>query len=193
MKRNMLVVSLGLGVLLTAFQNCSPASFGTNSASSSSKATQTLVPLSDGDTDTTAGVPDSNSGTTSTPPATTPPNTLPPTVGNGNGNSNNNTTTTLTTPPPVPPTAGQTSDSDEDYVACILNSHGKSLKLGLLTEKLGGVYSVAESVCVTSHECLGDIANAFSVEGAYDRGYCDNNPNVKRLTDDQVKALLGVQ
>lgn len=79
---------------------------------------------------------------------------------------------------------------DVEYVACIITDHGNSLKLGLMTTGLGGVNSVAESVCVTRSECLGDIASSFNVRGAYERGYCEHNPNVRRLTDDEVKALL---
>jgi hypothetical protein len=85
------------------------------------------------------------------------------------------------------------ADTDDEYVACILVEHGKSLKLGLVTTTtMGGVNSVAESVCVTKVECLGDVAKAFNVLGAYERGYCEHNPNVKRLTDAQVKNLLGI-
>ena len=68
---------------------------------------------------------------------------------------------------------------------------GKSLKLGLLTTGgLAGVNAVAESVCVTRGECLGAIAQHFDVQGAYERGYCEHNPNVTRLTDAQVATLL---
>jgi hypothetical protein len=99
------------------------------------------------------------------------------------------------------PTAGDTvtateapvdapAAADGDFVACILVDHGKSLKLGLLAEKLDGVNSVAESICITKAECMGEVAIAFKVEGAYDRGYCEHNPHVQRLTDAQVHALL---
>lgn len=100
--------------------------------------------------------------------------------------------------PPAPPTPGnslisETPDPEAGmYVACILVEHGKSSKLGMVTTGLGGVHSVAESVCITKAECLGDVANAFHVQGSYVRGYCEHNPHVKRLTDGRVKELLGL-
>jgi hypothetical protein len=84
------------------------------------------------------------------------------------------------------------TDKDSDYVACILTDTGLSEKLGLVNGKLAGLNAVSTSVCVTKAECLGDVAKAFNVQGAYERGYCDNNPNVTDLTDAQVKTLLGL-
>jgi len=89
------------------------------------------------------------------------------------------------------PTTSPTSD-DSDYVACILDGPGDSVKLGLVSTKLDGVNAVAQSVCVTRAECLGDIAKTFHVKAAEDRGYCGNNPNVALLTDAEVKTLLGL-
>lgn len=79
---------------------------------------------------------------------------------------------------------------DEDYVACILVDHGKSLKLGIVDDQGGGVHSVAQSICVPKSTCLGEVAKHFQVEGAYDRGYCDHNPHVRRVTDSECKTLL---
>lgn len=95
---------------------------------------------------------------------------------------------------PADPHQGSPLGSEDgDYVACILVDHGKSLKLGLLTEDLVGVNSVAESVCITRKECLGPVTKQFKVEGACDRGYCAHNPNVTRLADDEIDKILSKQ
>ena len=82
------------------------------------------------------------------------------------------------------------SSDDDDLVACILVDHGKSLKLGFVADKLEGVNAVAESVCISRHACLDIVSKAFPVEGAYERGYCEHNPNVLRLKDAEVEALI---
>jgi hypothetical protein len=82
------------------------------------------------------------------------------------------------------------SCGDKEFVACILEDHGKSLKLGIVSQDADGVHAVAESVCVTRKACLTQVAQAFAVEGAYKRGYCDHNPHVRRLSDQEVKDLL---
>lgn len=93
-----------------------------------------------------------------------------------------------TSPHEVPPPVEVSGD--QGLVACILKEHGKSLKLGLIEEKLGGVHSVAKSVCVTRHGCLELVSAKFSVLGAYDRGYCGHNPNVVVLSDKELSDLL---
>lgn len=80
--------------------------------------------------------------------------------------------------------------ASNDYVVCILVDHGKSLKLGLISDNGGGVHAVAQSICIPKATCLHEVPKYFAVEGAYDRGYCDHNPHVQRLTDAEVKALL---
>jgi hypothetical protein len=81
-------------------------------------------------------------------------------------------------------------ESQQGLVACILNRSGKSLKLGYVESSLSGVTSVAQSVCISPAACLNIVSQAFQVEGVYDRGYCDHNPNVKRLTDAEVQSLV---
>jgi hypothetical protein len=85
------------------------------------------------------------------------------------------------------------TDPSSMLVACILPGPGKSVKLGLMNGSLAGVNGVSSSVCISKGECLGDVAKAFGVSAAYDRGYCNRNPNVQSLSDAQVKQLLGVQ
>lgn len=90
------------------------------------------------------------------------------------------------TPCPSPGHGGGSDNGGGNYVACIIVDHGKSLKLGLQT----GVHGVSRSICITQRECLGNVTKYFNVEGAYDRGYCNHNPNVPRLTDAEVDKML---
>ncbi|MGE3760011.1 MAG: hypothetical protein AB7H97_19745 [Pseudobdellovibrionaceae bacterium] len=94
---------------------------------------------------------------------------------------------------------GKQCDRDKDidkengeFVACILDGPGKSIKLGIMSDKLDGVNSVAESVCVTENACLNLVSASFKVKGVEDRGYCKHNHNVRRLSDAEVKTLLGI-
>lgn len=98
-------------------------------------------------------------------------------------------------PPSTPPGSsdnpnGEGGPDTDQYLACILNGPGKSLKLGMVESSLDGVNAVARAVCVSEQACLGPIAEVFPVKGAYKRGYCNHNRNVQRLTDAQVDALL---
>lgn len=77
-----------------------------------------------------------------------------------------------------------------EYVACILDGPGKSLKLGIVSQSLDGVNAAASVVCVTEKACLGPVAEVFKVKGAYERGYCEHHQNARRLSDDEVKSLL---
>ena len=86
--------------------------------------------------------------------------------------------------------AMDSSDSSTDFVACILKDHGKSLKLAVTEDKLGGVHAVSKSACVSRHGCLDLVPAKFEVVGAYDRGYCSHNPNVIHLSDAELAALL---
>lgn len=79
---------------------------------------------------------------------------------------------------------------ESDLVACILVDHGKSLKLGLIEGELAGGNSVAQSVCISRTACLDKVSEKFEVLGAYSRGYCKNNPNVVRLSDEEIDELL---
>ena len=49
---------------------------------------------------------------------------------------------------------------------------------------------VGEITLTVAPDRIREVAAAFNVEGAYDRGYCDHNPNVTRLTDTEVHKLL---
>lgn len=81
-------------------------------------------------------------------------------------------------------------ESQSGLVACILNRSGKSLKLGYVGMSLSGVMSVAQSVCISPDACLNIVSQKFQVEGVYDRGYCNHNPNVTRLSDAEIQALV---
>lgn len=104
----------------------------------------------------------------------------------------------VTEPVPAPeptPRAGRGNSphgfqEGTELVACILVDHGKSLKLGLIESELAGGTSVARSVCISRTACLDKVSEKFEVLGAYSRGYCKNNPNVVRLTDEEIDELL---
>lgn len=191
MKRGLVISTLALGGILFSFQNCSQkVGFGSNAEQSTPL--QSLV-ATDGSSSATSTTPPSEeqgqiaqvTHETSQPeiepkkcnhPEVTRAEQSEASAGSSEGSSASE--------------ESSGSEQNGDYVACILVDHGKSLKLGLLTEELGGVHAVSESVCITRTECLGAVAKAFEVEGAYDRGYCKHNPHVKRLTNAQVDALL---
>lgn len=164
-----LILSVGATALLMAgFQNCTQTNFSSSadSAQAKSQSSEFLTPMEDEDADTNGDSVDDQI-------------VQGPQLGNQNA--------------PRPPVAHEGRDdsktSDHDFVACILVDHGKSLKLGLIGTDAGGVHSVAESVCVTRSACLGEVAKHFQVEGAYERGYCEHNPHVRRLSDSEVKEL----
>lgn len=107
----------------------------------------------------------------------------------------------------IPPSRGNDDDSDDsdsssddsasyeaeeelDLVACILDGPGKSVKLGLSDDSLGGVNAVSKSVCISVKACTEIVPQLFSVKGPEKRGYCAHNPNVVRLTDAEVQALI---
>lgn len=180
MKRT-IAVSIMVGGLLVFFQNCgSTVAFSNKSGSIDEKSSASLVPLAIEDDEqdmASAGSSSESSGTISQPaPAPAP-------APGDNGKKNDYA-------------VNESEDEDEDdagagdLVACILVDHGKSLKLGLIEQKFGGVNAVAQSVCLSRKACLEKVSKKFNVQGAYDRGYCAHNPNVVRLTDAQVDELL---
>jgi len=182
-----LSIIVGMGVMIVSFQNCSKASFGSGDGSFAK--TNVLVPV-DGASDpdggpVVAGSDNHNSNSNS----------------NSNGNEQQMEHHENSNHESAEHTDSESSDhqctkeytekDSGDYVACILDGPGKSVKLGIMSEKLGGVNSVAQSVCVTKKACLDLVPAVFKVKGVEERGYCKGNPNVRRLTDAQVKTLLG--
>ena len=183
MKFRHIVCVLGGGVLILGFQNCAKTSFGSanggdvtalNSVSGDGTGT--------GTGDVTGNLTQDGNICTQNSESNTEGTSAKSSSSSSMGHSCTN--------------MGQNDcdgDKDTDLVACILVDSGKSLKLGLVGGALAGVDSVASSVCISKSECLGNVAKAFSVQGAYERGYCDGNPNVTRLTDAQVNTLLGIK
>jgi hypothetical protein len=202
-KIGMLVAATG--AIVFGFQNCSRTSFGSADGTSSQEKSSLVAMANEPSTpnDANADLQQPGTGTSDDPTldasgnpiAETPqlptelpvgvPTVTPPPVQHGNGHGNDASTDVS-----VPPGQAKKGAADDEYIACILVDHGKSLKLGLITEQLGGVHSVAQSICITKSECLVQVATAFQVEGAYKRGYCAHNPHVRRLTNAQVDALL---
>lgn len=167
-----LSIIVSLGVMIVSFQNCSKASFS-SSGGTLAKASDVLVPV-DGDPD-------------SAPPS--PPKDNHGQSGNQNNQAGNHQCDHSDA---EAGTDKEDANNKSDLVACILDGPGKSIKLGIMSNKLDGVNSVAKSVCVTEHACLDLVSTAFKVKGVEDRGYCKNNPNVVRLSDAEVKGLLGL-
>jgi hypothetical protein len=205
------IAILGLSFLLAGFQNCSQVGF---SKSGDGKVMQSLVPVDGGDgSGSGAGTgTTSNDGGSGTVGSGTPSGGDSPgggTVGSGTtsggpsggdspgGGTVGSGTTSGGGPGGGPGSSGGSSCANdnvsadcEEYVACILDGPGKSVKLGMISSDLQGVHAVAEAVCVTVHECVGPIAKYFHVQGPYERGWCGHNPHVPELTDSQVDALL---
>lgn len=157
-------IIVGMGLMIVSFQNCSKTSFGTNDGALSKSST--LAPVDD--------TSDPDAGIDSTPP-----------VDNENVDNENEEAEHQCS-------HEYTKHNSGEFVACILDGPGKSMKLGLISEKLDGVNSVAQSVCVTRKACLDLVPAVFKVKGIETRGYCNHNPNVLRLTDTEVKTLLGI-
>ena len=187
-----IAVSLSLAGLLLLFQNCGEVRFS-ETVSSQGSAKLTGLSLEDDEQDMASGqveqpgAPDNPGKKNDDPPPVAGPSPAPapaptPAPG-GDGVAGGDSADDH-------PIEGETPDEDSGLVACILKQHGKSLKLGLIEAELGGVNSVARSVCISRSGCLVLVAAKFEVEGAYDRGYCRGNPNVVRLTDAQLKELL---
>lgn len=163
-----------LFITLIAFQNCAKTNFTDSSPGSLDKASLTPMDLGPGE-ENMANVDDPSGDAEGSINQNSDPSHV-----HGNPNKDN----------PSAPAESESSDSPSGLVACILIDHGKSLKLGLIQDKLDGVNSVAQSVCISRSACLIDVNKVFPVEGAYDRGYCAHNPNVVRLTDAELAALL---
>jgi len=160
------MIAIGLFMVLVGFQNCAETKFG-GTASGSEKGQLVDMNLDQDDI-----IPDNPQ----TPPNPPPDDKKPPKE-----------------PPTNPETPVYTDDDDDngdDLVACILVKHGKSVKLGYVQDSLEGVNSVAQSVCISRAACLEIVPSLFEVEGAYERGYCKGNPNVKRLSDQEVQDLV---
>jgi len=190
------------GALITAFQNCS-SKVGF-SAQSSSGTMQSLVPLNPTDGGSPTPSPTPTPGPEPSPlPAPSP---QPPVVSNPAPSPTPAPapapSPTPDNPPPVcehgsscdhPCQHDQGNDGD-GLVGCILlEGHGQSLKLGLLTSKLNGVDSRAESVCIPADVCLNQVAAAFKVPTEVapgSQGFCNGNPNIVHLTAAQVQNLL---
>jgi len=79
---------------------------------------------------------------------------------------------------------------DEDRVSCILDGMGKYLKLSLVEEGLRGDSAVSRDICVTRRACLHEVSKHFQVKGAVRRGYCHGNPNVRFVSDAELRRLL---
>ena len=172
---------VGLTVLLGGFQNCAETTFSSTNPDVSLKSSSALAAI---DMDPADVDQNDNAGGSVSQPG-------------DNGKKDEN-------PAPPPPPGGATDDSashdddsddsssqdDDGLVACILVDHGKSLKLGLVSESLDGVNAVSQSVCISVKACTEIVPQLFEVEGPYERGYCKGNPNVKRLTDAEVQALV---
>lgn len=83
-----------------------------------------------------------------------------------------------------------TDDGDRSYI-CILQGPGKSVKVGIVSDLLGGSNSASASVCMSKHACLDLMSQKFSVKGAEKRGYCPaKNKNAVDMSDAEIKAKL---
>ena len=81
-------------------------------------------------------------------------------------------------------------DADHSYV-CILQGPGKSVKVGIVSDLLGGGSSAAASVCMSKRACLELMSQKFPVKAAEKRGYCPaKNPNAVNMSDAEIKAKL---
>lgn len=81
-------------------------------------------------------------------------------------------------------------DADHSYV-CILQGPGKSVKVGIVSDLLGGGSSAAASVCMSKRACLELMSQKFAVKAAEKRGYCPaKNPNAVNMSDAEIKAKL---
>lgn len=208
---------IGFAIVLGGFQNCSQVGFA-NSPGNGAASQQSLTALPDGpgtgmgttstpntgigtisNTQPTVGTGTSSNGTVGTGTMSNG------TVGTGTVSNNEPMVGTGTTSNPsnnplcanIPAVMGNGNSHHymnvnvcNEYVACILDAPGDSLKLGLITQQLGGVNAVAQSICITAGECLGPVTKYFKVKEADFRGYCGHNPNVLELDNMQVDKLL---
>jgi hypothetical protein len=215
MKTNLRIISgiLFGGVLVTGFQNCTSK---VDFSSSDGKVLQSLVATQEypGDQPPQPGpqpqpAPQPNPDPSNPPVVDNPPPNNPPPVDNAPP-TDGNPPPVVDNPPPVdnppgdehppkgpknPPPVSEESGGG-DLVGCILlEGHGQSLKVGLLTQNLEGVESRVDSVCMPASSCLGEVANAFKVPTEVapgSQGFCHGNPNVQHLTAAQVHSLLPV-
>ncbi|MBK7890757.1 MAG: hypothetical protein IPJ84_07895 [Bdellovibrionales bacterium] len=100
----------------------------------------------------------------------------------------------VTVPPPVEHDEDEheheMEDADHSYV-CILQGPGKSVKVGIVSDLLGGGSSAAASVCMSKRACLELMSQKFAVKAAEKRGYCPaKNPNAVNMSDAEIKAKL---
>lgn len=166
-------IIVGMGLMIVSFQNCSQTSFG--SGDEALNKSSMLVPVNDtSDPDVGTDV----TGNDDIPNQEQPDHESAPPTDNEQ--------------PKHQCSKEYTKHNSGELVACILDGPGKSLKLGMISENLDGVTSVAQSVCISRKACLDLVPAVFKVKGVETRGYCDHNPNVLRLTDSEVKTLLGI-
>jgi hypothetical protein len=181
-------IIVGMGLMIVSFQNCSKASFGPSEGTFSKSSSDVLVPLADDNSFTDPDIGGSNQlGDNSNQYNENNQSNEPNQQVGQDENSNQETADNE-----HQCSREYTRNNSGEFVACILDGPGKSIKLGIMSEKLDGVNSVAESVCVTRQACLDLVPTMFKVKGVETRGYCDHNPNVRRLSDAEVKTLLGI-
>lgn len=93
---------------------------------------------------------------------------------------------------------GKDKDSDDaaavspvasDFVACFI-AGSSSLKLGISNDQLTFVNSVSKSICIPKSVCLNLIPAISGITTSADRGYCEHNKNVLRLSLSQIQKYL---
>lgn len=206
--RNLIGVSLLVGVMVVGFQNCQNAKMSTtgNESSASSLGQVTPVDVNDNDINT----PPPTEPPPANPPPTTTPNDPPPTTPPGHPPG---------TPPKDPkhpkdpkyPTCenddhnDHADDSDEREYVCVLDYPGKSVKLGIDKHDnfvedpgLGNIHNTAKHstkqrvLCMTKSACLNIASQKFDVVSAEFRGYCKHhhNKHVVHISDSDLQKKI---
>lgn len=160
MKKQIVLICIGVAALVFGFQNCSEVGF-TDANDSGALIVKDL----DGTDGPDTGEPtDPNE-----PPAEQP--VEPP------------------APPPPPPPVTDAPDTPHHYV-CVVAGNGKSEKIGYINGKLIIKKATPQDVCMSAEACTDIISQKFDVQGPEKRGFCPKGPQVTELTNAQIKALV---
>lgn len=198
-----------VAALVIGFQNCSNSTQFVSDESNILKSTGVLAPVAsdsseDDSSENTDVADDSDAGAppsmASPPPAMPPVAEMPPAPPAPPVMPvpvmSPTPSPVASVPPPVEHDEDENEhehemeDADRSYV-CILQGPGKSVKVGIVSDVLGGGNSAAASVCMSKRACLELMSKKFPVKSAEKRGYCPaKSPNAVNMSDAEIKAKL---
>lgn len=183
---------------LAIYQNCNPARYGFEGGALVEKSEDvtpqaTATPSASPDP---SASPQPNPSPTASPTSSPSPSSTPLPSGSPTPTPTPTATGTPVVQQPTPsPTPCKPhhrhKDEEEGVYVCVLEGHGRSIKLGYVEGELTGKVATPQDVCLSKNACLNIVSQAFEVKSAEKRGFCPNkNPHVVHFSDEEIQALI---